>query len=203
MKRIDLVGRVFGEWTVLAFVGGAPQSKWACRCSCGVVRDVAGVNLRSGHSTSCGQCLRSMHATANAKTRDFTGAKNPRAQAAQRAAGAAYISSADVWYKRASSVFYNARKRGIPVGFASAMEFATYVKSLAPTKCPVFGRKFDARGGGFSPWSPSIDKINPKRGYVRGNVQVISLLANAMKRDATPKQLMQFAEWVMNNKGTQ
>lgn len=202
MRRIELVGRTFGHWTVLSFAGGAPQSKWNCRCACGTIRAVAGVNLRSGHSTSCGKCLRSVYAKNSAKTRDFTGAKNPRAQAAKRNAGADYIPSSDVWYKRASSVFYSAKNRGVSVRFASAMEFATYIKAIAPDTCPVFGRKFDARGGGFSPWSPSIDKINPKRGYVRGNIQIISMLANSMKRDANAKQLRQFANWILNAQDT-
>jgi hypothetical protein len=77
------------------------------------------------------------------------------------------------------------------------MEFASYIKSIAPAKCPVFNRRFVERGAGFSPWAPSIDKIDPAKGYVRGNVQVISMLANAMKRNATPAQLNQFARWVL------
>jgi hypothetical protein len=155
------------------------------------------VNLRTGHSTSCGICKRSEYARASAANRDFFGIKNPRAKAARRKTGAGYIASADVWYKRAAGIFYSARKQGVPIGFASAMEFAAYVKSIAPAKCPVFGRKFTERGAGFSPWSPSIDKIDPAKGYVRGNVQVISMLANAMKRNATPAQLQQFARWVL------
>lgn len=197
MRKIDLTGKTFGLWTVREYVGGSPHGKWRCVCACGVERAVSGVNLRTGHSTSCGVCKRPEYAKANARRRDFSGAKNPRAQAAKRLAGAAYISSADVWYKRAAGVFHSAKKNGIPVGFASAMEFATYVKSVAPAKCPVFGRRFTERGSGFSPWSPSIDKIDPAKGYVPGNVQVISMLANAMKRNATPAQLRQFAQWVL------
>lgn len=197
MRRIDLTGQTFGRWTVHEYLGGRPQGKWRCVCSCGEAREVTGANLRSGHSTSCGVCTRSEYAKANAKSRDFRGENNPRAVVAKRKAGAAYISSDDVWYKRAAGLFHSARKSGIRVGFASAMEFASYVKSVAPAKCPVFNRKFVERGVGFSPWSPSIDKIDPSKGYVRGNVQVISMLANAMKRNATPTQLKQFARWVL------
>lgn len=32
-KRIDLTNQTFGEWTVLSYAG---NSKWHCRCSCGV-----------------------------------------------------------------------------------------------------------------------------------------------------------------------
>lgn len=200
MRRIELTGKQFGRWTALHFVGGSPQSKWACRCECGVVRNVAGVNLRSGHSVSCGICMRSIYAKRSAKGRDFTGARNPRAKASRIAHGDAYMPTGDIWYKRAAGVFYSAKKRGIQVGFSSAMEFAAYVRTIAPAKCPVFNTVFTSGGVGFSPTAPSIDKINPRRGYVRGNVQVISMLANCMKRDATPKQLKQFALWALKDK---
>lgn len=37
--------------------------------------------------------------------------------------------------------------------------------------------------------SPSIDRIDPKRGYVRGNVVVVSMRANSIKREATIDEL--------------
>jgi hypothetical protein len=46
----------------------------------------------------------------------------------------------------------------------------------------------------------SIIDFDPKKGYVRGNIQVISMLANCMKRNATPSQLKQFARWVLKEK---
>lgn len=200
MRRIDLTGQRIGLWTVLRFVGGRPQSKWTCRCDCGTERDVAGVNLRSGHSLSCGSCQRSQYAKRNAAKRDFRGEKNPRAKAARLKSNGEYVASSDVWYKRAASIYRAAKLKGVPVGFTTVMAMATYVQSIAPSKCPVFNRKFVERGAGFSPWSPSIDKIDPRLGYVRGNIQVISMMANAMKRNATPAQLRQFAEWVLNKK---
>ncbi|NBS70476.1 hypothetical protein EBT31_16415 [bacterium] len=105
--------------------------------------------------------------------------------------------SNSIWYKRAAGIYYSAKKRKVPVGFESAIEFASYVKSIAPDKCPVFGKKFVEQGNGFGRFSPSIDKIDPRKGYVRGNVQVISVLANCMKRDANRKELQQFAKWVL------
>ncbi len=42
------------------------------------------------------------------------------------------------------------------------------------------------------PNAPSIDKIVPERGYVKGNVRVISFRANAMKRDASKDEIAAF-----------
>lgn len=73
-----------------------------------------------------------------------------------------------------------------------------YLTAIAPDKCPVLG--FDLvwwnQTGKILPESASLDKINPNKGYVIGNVQWLSNQANTMKNRATPKQLHQFADWV-------
>ena len=60
-----------------------------------------------------------------------------------------------------------------------------------PKNCPLLGIKLE-RGkgvGGVQPSSPSLDKIIPELGYVRGNVWVISYRANMIKNDATLQEL--------------
>ncbi|MDC3244940.1 hypothetical protein OAU16_01690 [Gammaproteobacteria bacterium] len=44
--------------------------------------------------------------------------------------------------------------------------------------------------------SPSLDKINPDKGYMKGNVAIISLKANSIKSDATPKEVIKVAKWL-------
>ena len=55
--RIDMTGRRYGLWTVVAEVLG-PHSdihlRWLCECDCGEERLVAGARLRAGTSKSCG-----------------------------------------------------------------------------------------------------------------------------------------------------
>lgn len=54
---IDLIGKKFGRWTVLGYVGKGTQM-WHVICGCGNTAIVSGGNLRGGGSRSCG-CLRS------------------------------------------------------------------------------------------------------------------------------------------------
>lgn len=201
MKKIDRTGCVFGRWTVLGDAPKAYTTMWRCRCVCGAERVVSGANLASGHSTSCG-CYREENRPKLSVNRDYTGGKNPKAKRAKAQHGTDYIPSDDVWYKRAGGVWYAAKRKGTPLGFASTHELATYAKSLATDRCPVFDVPYVDRGSGFSKWSPSIDKIDPTKGYVRGNIQIVSMLANCMKRDATAAELRTFAEWVLKGEKT-
>ena len=77
---------------------------------------------------------------------------------------------------------------------------AEYLLSIAPDTCPVFNEPllwcFQSKT--TQQFSPSLDKIVPELGYVEGNVQWISYLANAMKRNASLDQLKQFGEWAIN-----
>lgn len=45
--------------------------------------------------------------------------------------------------------------------------------------------------------SASLDKIIPQLGYVKGNVQVISMLANNMKSNASPAELITFSKNIL------
>lgn len=199
MRKIDLVGKKFGRWEVIAPADRTYQTMWQCRCECGTERAVSGANLATGHSVSCG-CFRADHRRKQNKRRDYRGVKNPRAARAFRIYGEAYIPSSEVWYKRAAGVFHSAKRNGVKIGFKNAQELAIYVKNIAPKKCPVFGTAFVERGSGFHKWSPSIDKKDPKKGYVPGNIQIISMMANCMKRDASADELLAFAAWII--KGT-
>ena len=49
---IDLTGLRVGKWTVVERLGTTPY--WECVCDCGEKRVIAGRNLRSGVTKSCG-----------------------------------------------------------------------------------------------------------------------------------------------------
>lgn len=88
-----------------------------------------------------------------------------------------------------TSIRCRARKLGIPFDL-TVEDIASY------NTCPVFGFKME-RGSKNIKTSPSVDRIIPELGYVKGNIQVISNKANTMKNDATPEELRMFAKWVL------
>ena len=75
-----------------------------------------------------------------------------------------------------------------------------------PDKCPVLGIPIYTTNGlrlrrGPSFNSLSIDRIDNAKGYVKGNIRMMSHQANVMKSSASPKELLRFAYWVILNYG--
>ena len=87
----------------------------------------------------------------------------------------------------------NSKKRKI--SFDLTLE---YLESIAPDYCPVFNTELAWGKLNLTAKknSPSLDRVDPKKGYTQGNVCWVSQLANKMKQDATTDQLKQFANWV-------
>lgn len=67
----------------------------------------------------------------------------------------------------------------------------TDIKELYPVdgKCPVFGTTLQFNKAGFRNSSPSLDKIDPNKGYTKDNVQVLSWRANQIKSNASIQEL--------------
>lgn len=65
---------------------------------------------------------------------------------------------------------------------------------IIPTHCPIFNVKLTYKrdGSGKIPANlATIDRINSKKGYVKGNVQIISWRANDLKKNITMKEMKQ------------
>jgi len=85
-------------------------------------------------------------------------------------------------------VWCNVKKRAKQQG----VEFNLEVEDIPeiPKICPVLGIKI-MENINPSPLdsSPSLDRINPNAGYIKGNIRFISNRANRIKSDATLEEL--------------
>jgi hypothetical protein len=154
---------------------------WNCRCDCGSRVTVADNNLKSGNTKSCG-CTK-QDAINKAKKKYMLERHG------------VYISSHDPWYIRGAIVWQRIKNEKIKTDFKSIAEIAVYIKSIAPERCPAFGIKLVCGKGKPQKASPSVDRINPSKGYVRGNIQIISYKANTMKQDANRSEFRKFCLW--------
>lgn len=71
-KAIDLTGKTFNSWTVMARSGSDKRGNavWKCKCKCGEIKDVESSCLRKGISKNCG-CERKPWTPSKLKTRKF------------------------------------------------------------------------------------------------------------------------------------
>lgn len=67
-----------------------------------------------------------------------------------------------------------------------------------PEICPVFGIPLRISQGKRTDNSPSLDKRVIEKGYVRGNIAIISWRANRLKCDANLEELKQLVAYMEN-----
>lgn len=86
---------------------------------------------------------------------------------------------------------------------AKGLEFSIAEEDITvPVFCPILGLPLTYNPGeGKTDASYSLDRIDPTKGYIPGNIQVMSSLANVMKNKATPEQLLLFADWIYKTYG--
>jgi len=145
----------------------AQQVAWLCQCDCGGIRNVLGVDLRSGVVTKCHNCTRQMirHGLT-------AGYKLPPQY---------YL------WKHAKR---RAARGGLPFNIKPS-------DVAIPSHCPCLGIPLiPGLGKRTHDGSPSIDRIIPELGYVSGNIRVISYKANAMKRNGTAEELRRIADYI-------
>jgi len=86
-------------------------------------------------------------------------------------------------YTMFSGAKCRAKRKGI--------EFSIKLEDLEfPEVCPILGIPLKKNlGSGFHADSASLDRIDPKKGYTKDNIRIISNRANLLKSDATVEEL--------------
>lgn len=107
------------------------------------------------------------------------------------------------WGEREDTPLYNACRAKYRSKKAQAkahgIEFSIQFGEIVwPDLCPVFGVPLNYFSDGVSEFSPSFDRIDPTKGYISGNVLIISWRANRIKNDATAQELQKLAEFYLN-----
>ena len=90
-----------------------------------------------------------------------------------------------------SRIFYRAKARALKKGIPFTIREEDIV---IPKKCPVFHVPLSMEAN--SPYSPSLDQINPGRGYTPDNIVVMSTRANMLKNNATLAEVRMLFEYL-------
>lgn len=79
-------------------------------------------------------------------------------------------------------------------------EFSLSLSDIrVPNYCPVLGIKLIAGSGGDD--APTIDRIDNSKGYTKDNIIVVSMLANSIKCNATPDQIIKVGKFYKSLQG--
>lgn len=103
-------------------------------------------------------------------------------------------------YKRYHARKNHAKKNGIE--FTVSLE---YVISLAPDVCPILGLPLSwcIQSKSVTDNSPSIDRVDPSKGYVEGNIVWLSSRANRIKNSGTAEEHLKIYEFMQKFHNTQ
>lgn len=137
--------------------------------------------MRSGYSAKCKACLRA----ANRRIIDADRDKHNEARRAKFAEDGR------------TQMLMNARQRAKARGVPCTI---TVEDIVVPRVCPALGMALQRGTGAPTSASPSLDCVNPALGYVPGNVEVLSQLANRIKSNATPEEVLAVGLYLMTKR---
>ena len=164
----SLVGKTYNRLTIIS-ERQSPDKKYIlcetkCKCGGGTT-STARHSIVSGTIKSCG-CLRTERARAANKLRT-----DPNAV------------SKSIEYRMLARAKNRAKAKGLDFD----LELSDIV---IPEVCPLLGIPLIKGDGKIHDGSPSLDRKDPKRGYTKDNVWIISQLANKIKNNATSTDVL-------------
>lgn len=174
---------------------------WLWKCDCGKETFARAAQVRNGHIKSCG-CL--FHKEHRERTSPqicrHCGGESTRilpsgfyAGVCDKCANKQGNDSRDDLVRLVGSAKVRAKKIGVP--------FDLRPEDLEiPEFCPILGIKMERGTLDNRESSPSLDRMKPELGYVKGNVNVISFLANRIKNTGTADEHRRIADWMDTQK---
>lgn len=73
---------------------------------------------------------------------------------------------------------------------------------IIPEICPMLGVKLERKGAGAAQaYSPSIDRIDPTKGYIKGNITILSWRANMLKNNMTFEEAKMLLAYLGRERG--
>lgn len=109
--------------------------------------------------------------------------------------GRAHVSGLSALERRRSRLFVDKRKNAKSAGIEWNLVLGDIVW---PERCPILGIPLDYMTKGRRENSPSFDRTDPAKGYIKGNVQVVSWRANRIKNDGTADEHAAIARYLRN-----
>ncbi len=88
-------------------------------------------------------------------------------------------------------IFQRAKTRATKKGLEFSIEPSDII---VPDLCPIFGIKMEYN----TEYSPSIDRTDSSKGYIKGNVEIISSRANTLKNNASKEELEMILKYLKN-----
>ena len=96
-------------------------------------------------------------------------------------------------YQAMREKFRVKKANAIRVGYDWTIEFGDLD---FPTHCPVLGIAIDYFNTVIQDNSPSFDRVDSNKGYVKGNVVIISKRANTIKSNGTAEEHLKVANYM-------
>ena len=92
-----------------------------------------------------------------------------------------------------SVMLKSAKKRAVK----NSLPFDLCINDIViPLLCPVLGITLNKNNKGTCYNSPSLDRLIPSKGYVKDNVNIISMRANFIKNNASYDEVKKISEWM-------
>ena len=183
-KRIkNLTGKIFGRLTVesLTFARAPDGSAvWNCVCSCGNLKTVSTANLRSGSTKSCGCFAKLQYEEKGHRYQEISG-----------------------------GYWFSLKRKAVKVNreFTLTMREAWEIFENQNRKCALSGVTLVFAPSSYpddkSKQTASLDRIDSKGGYCKGNVQWVHKDVNFMKQDHADDEFIQWCKTIaayQNNK---